>query len=436
MYKLNNHRRFLCAAVVILCIIMIVFLYFEKNNLFEQKTINVLELSTKTRYQLGASVFNLSNFPEPTIRLISIFPSGKKAFIVFRSSIRQSLFFASDDRCETWFTGVSQWMSDMDQWIKTAKETGQEEVKLFIGSNLKQGSHDRGINEPLMSRIDNRILYDCPYDNCIEELRISNNAGISWIKSNPVLSDNSDISEMHLLTTGLHSANRLYAVMQIRNEYGILEKRVAVSNDNGRYFDLLPWEVRNVAESWADPLVLYGEIYIPYSRVFANIRGQLSPKSVKSVQYEQICDKPWLAVSKDAGKTWELAAGSREIYQELYEGKTTIGNARPEIRSWQEYPDDRKFFYTGPEVMQIESDPKHPEWIYVLTYKGLYISKNMGETFKLVNLMPGWIRSVDRIAVDPLDGRYLYATVDMGKIYRSSDYGCSWELMPLPHFTN
>jgi len=115
-----------------------------------------------------------------------------------------------------------------------------------------------------------------------------------------------------------------------------------------------------------------------------------------------------------------------------YESTSTLENDKPDIRSWKEYPDDRRFYYSGPEVMQIESDPNNPEWIYILTYKGLYISRDMGKTFELANLARGWIRSIDRIAVDPLDGRYLYATVNLGKIFRSSDYGNTWELIRLP----
>jgi len=138
-----------------------------------------------------------------------------------------------------------------------------------------------------------------------------------------------------------------------------------------------------------------------------------------------------LGVSKDGGKSWKVMKGSLEITgHKIYR---SISDPT-DNRSWRQHPDDEEWPVSD-GIMQIESDPKHPEYVYVLTTRGLYISRDMGKTFYLSSLAKGWLYSIDRIAVDPLDGRYLYAVVDIEKFYRSSDYGCTWELMQPPDDT-
>ena len=83
------------------------------------------------------------------------------------------------------------------------------------------------------------------------------------------------------------------------------------------------------------------------------------------------------------------------------------------------------------QARQIESDPEDADCIYVLTEKGLYLSRDAGKSFRLAALAEGRIKAIDRLAVDPGDGRYLYAIVDLGQLYRSSDYGCTWQKMGL-----
>jgi hypothetical protein len=270
-------------------------------------------------------------------------------------------------------------------------ETWQKVDGKWGYTNLKQWSEaDR-----LMSRMDCRVLYDCYY-KCKNGFGMSTDGGKAWTHINPVVQGGSAIYKIELIETGINSASRLYARIWMDENKG---PRVGVSNDYGRHFELLPEGILEIVESRANPSIWYGK-----------------RKETRLIE------------SNDSGKTWTIMEGSKEFWQPLYENYK-----RRTLQSWKQYPDDQDQEIRS-NIMQIESDPTHPDWIYVLTYKGLYISRDRGKTFRLSSLAYGWIDSIDRIAVDPLDGRFIYAMVDLGKFYRSSDYGCSWELMKPPPF--
>jgi len=259
-----------------------------------------------------------------------------------------------------------------------------------------------------MSNIDFRVIYDCN-NNCQDGFPVSTDGGNTWTHVNSALEDGGLIAKIDLIETGMHSTSRLYARIQ-----SIKDARIGVSDDYGRNFKLLPKGLDIIAESRANASILY---------------GLLNPSYFESNDIKTSIDKlARLGVSKDGGKSWEVMKGSLEITgHKIYRN---IFN-REDNRSWRKHPDDEEW-PVGDGIMQIESDPKQPEYIYVLTTRGLYLSRDMGKTFRLSSLARGFLYSIDRIAVDPLDGRYLYAVVDLVKFYRSSDYGCTWELMPPP----
>jgi hypothetical protein len=327
-------------------------------------------LPAKIRYRISSPYTQVPPlFPNPTIRMLSILSYKDKSTILvrFEKPIKEKNInqYISNDRGETWH--IVDW------------KLGFENLRHWEGT------------ERMMSRIDHRVIYDC-YFKCKNGFDRSTNGGKSWVHIEPFMLGGSAIDEILLLDTGIHAVSRLYAKVWINNEK---EARFAVSNDYGSSFELLPTKIQRIVESRANESVWYGEM--------RNING--------------------LFVSKDEGKNWELMDGSKEFWQPLY-----TNSRKEEIRSWKRYPDDKEW-PPAEAIIQIESDPTHWDWIYILTFKGLYISRDAGKSFRLSSLAQGWVKSIDRIAVDPLDGRYLYAVVDLGKFYRSSDYGCSWVQM-------
>jgi hypothetical protein len=331
-----------------------------------------MSLPLKISYQPGASSAEYPQYPDPTVTLRSVLPSDNHSTVLIRldrpSQKKRPTQYVSYDRGETW--QPSDWTLGY--------------------SNLRKWS----ISDYLMSHVDHNVLYDCYY-KCKDGFERSKDGGKTWMHVNPTVSGGSAIDEIELIETGMHSANRVYARVWIG---GAKDFRCAVSNDFGQTFDLLPEEVKAVVESRAEPTVWYG----------------------------MVRSSPWLAISRDSGLTWQSMEGSREFWQPIYRNPV-----RKYFRSWKQYPEDIEDWSINP-IDQLESDPRNPNLIYVLTRKGLYLSRNAGKTFRLSSLARGRLNSIDRIAVDPVNGRFIYAVVDLGQFYRSSDYGCSWERMKVP----
>lgn len=312
-------------------------------------------------------------FPVPTIILEAVLPNASRSRIMMRierpAGSQPPSQYTSDDRGETWHP-----------------------VDWVLGySNLPVRSESEG----LMSHVDRKVLYDCYYI-CKNGFKLSKDGGVTWTHINPTLSGKDAIEEIELIGTGTHSAGRVYAIVWTDGRKNF---KAAVSNDYGHSFDLLDREVGFVVETRADPNVLYAALP----------------------------SKELLGVSRDGGASWIPLQASNEFWKALF-----FNSSDRRIRGWKEYPSDQEW-PTLTKIVQIESDPTHAQWIYVLTEKGLYLSRNGGQEFRLASLVLGQLRSIDRIAVDPSDGRFVFAVVDYGKFYRSSDYGCSWKQMPLPN---
>ena len=53
-------------------------------------------------------------------------------------------------------------------------------------------------------------------------------------------------------------------------------------------------------------------------------------------------------------------------------------------------------------------------------------------SYELLPLAMDILRGIDKIAIDPIDGEYIFAAVNEDTIFKSGDYGCTWEKMKLP----
>jgi hypothetical protein len=81
---------------------------------------------------------------------------------------------------------------------------------------------------------------------------------------------------------------------------------------------------------------------------------------------------------------------------------------------------------------QIQTDPKSIDIFYVLTCKGIFRSMDGGKSFVLLPLETDKYLGINRIAVDPVDGRYVYAECNINSLYLSDDRGCTWIKMKAP----
>jgi len=363
-------------------------------------------LPLKINFKGWSTLGNVGSVPNPSVKLLSVLKYADRSRLLFR---------LEDYRFE----------KQIQQYISNDRGTTWQNVDwpLLGQSDVKSASSTR-----LVSRVDDRILYEC-YSTCKDGFPASTDGGETWTHVNPMLSNGDVIHAIQFMDTGMHLASRVYARIWTKaNEERIslraddripvdYDFRIGVSDDYGRHFSLLPDGIVMLSESRNNPLIRYGLILSSHFNVSNNNTTKVETKEC-------------LAVSKDEGKSWKAMEGSAEIMgQKLYEyGRESYVQL---YRSWKKEKNDYELPYTFRPV-QIESDPKRPGYIYVLTLTGPYFSRNMGKTFRFMNITDGWFNAVDRIAVDPLDGRYLYATVRREKIYRSSDYGCTWELIPLP----
>jgi photosystem II stability/assembly factor-like uncharacterized protein len=132
-----------------------------------------------------------------------------------------------------------------------------------------------------------------------------------------------------------------------------------------------------------------------------------------------------LLISRDGGAAWKPLENSASLFSPIYLDRETR-----ELRTWWQKRSDMERA-AGHAIEQLETDPNDARILYVVTFKGLFRSADSGNTFTLLPLAKDKVEGVDGIAVDPEDGRFLYAAVGLSEVYRSGDYGCTWERVEL-----
>jgi hypothetical protein len=232
---------------------------------------------------------------------------------------------------------------------------------------------------------------------------MSKDGGQSWQEVSCSVSAKEGIKALRLIAVGQHSESRVYASIGFMGPGWASGWTFCRSNDYGKTFTILSNGVVNqVVESRSNPNLLIG------------MTG----------------DKPEITMSKDGGIHWTNIGGGVVVEPIIEE----FGYPKV-FRTWKE----NKIFgwfdiSVVHPVIQIETDPLDENTFYCLTYKGIYVTRDLGKTFRLLPLAIEYMHGVNSFAVDPVDGRFIYATVKQSDLYRSTDRGCTWNRLELPKF--
>jgi hypothetical protein len=230
------------------------------------------------------------------------------------------------------------------------------------------------------------------------DLEVSTNGGRSWELVHPRTTSGRHLAKVSIVETGTKNPQKIYAEISTVGERGIY-----VSDNYGKTFKpLLGWSPC-VVESQANSNVLFA---LPYE------------------DHE-------IKVSIDEGANWKALESSRVLFSPLFINNREFRNMGigSQLRSWKESDQDLPL---ANEAMQIVTDPNNSSTFYILFSAGLYRSKDFGKTFRLLPLAENRSKAIRKVAVDPLDGRFLFAVVGGKELFRSSDDGCSWHKLKLP----
>ena len=235
----------------------------------------------------------------------------------------------------------------------------------------------------------------------IFKIVVSEDKGKSWKTIEIPSNIETRIGGIKVASVSPHDDNRIYVFIRystgrIEADYGIYQvdsraKTVIKIADNISY----------MIESRANPKTVIGTT--SFSR--------------ENVTYTEII------VSKDGGLTWNKA--KEDIVPNYYYiGENTASLIR-------QSPSDR-FRNLPRPIEQIESDPDDPDTFYVVTWSGVFVTNNLGESFRILPIAHEYLHGVDEIAVNPVDGRHIFAAVKATDLYHSDDRGCTWKKLELP----
>jgi hypothetical protein len=220
---------------------------------------------------------------------------------------------------------------------------------------------------------------------------ISRNGGRSWKVIQPKLEGIRPLGDIRIIASSGNNASRVYATATESGEIGIY-----ISEDFGETFKLLLRRSDFLYESQSNPSTLFS----------------ISEKGI--------------IVSPDNGRKWNLMINTTEMMSPFYADLEGLS-----MQTWMDSKHKQRIDWS-PNLIQIIADSNNKNAIYILTFKGLYRSLDGGDTFLLLPLADDKICEIQKIAVDPIDGRCLYAAVGKDGFYKSTDYGCSWRKIKLP----
>jgi hypothetical protein len=226
--------------------------------------------------------------------------------------------------------------------------------------------------------------------------RVTRDVGRTWNDITPILQPEVMYNDTLIRATSPRMAGRVYA--SFGWDYG--ERALFISEDYGYRFRLLSKDLAFVEESQARDGTLFG----------------LANTSTSG----------FLMISSDSGKTWENCPAAQELFTPVYRDRISR-----RLRTWrQESHDDELPILRV--ITQILSDAGDPKIFYINTFKGLFRSVDLGREFVLLPLEMDKIENIPEVAADPIRSGALYAVVGRRDLYRSYDYGCTWNRLQMP----
>ncbi len=308
------------------------------------------------------------DYPE-VLRLLDVFKGSNGSVVEIAVYRPASSFgtFVSNDHGQTWHISDSQSRSSLN-------------TLLPVGSPA---------NPRLRSRSNPSVFWTQASGSSFELCRGSPGSK-DRVTVTPAVNGKERILIALLISVSPSLESRLYARIKTDKEDFCIYR----SNDSANTFTKLTCDLDYVLESQANPDVMVGIKW--WSQV---------------------------SVSTDGGVHWK-ETNDHDLMSPFRLTKNDKGEN--EFRTWESagsYVDNR--------ITQIESDPFDVNTFYVLTFKGLFVTHNLGLTYRLLPIATEFVQGVDCIGIDPVESRYLYASVKMTDLYRSCDKGCSWERVNL-----
>jgi hypothetical protein len=262
----------------------------------------------------------------------------------------------------------------------------------------QQGPSASFDGECIISNADYQTLYKQNSKVGDSFISVSHDGGKTWNDVISTISGYHPIKRMIIVETGASRASRLYAWLKTSDESGLY-----VSDDYGKTLALFSKQIIYAKESKSGSTV-YG---------LEDNGGTL--------------DSRGLVVSTNNGMNWQYLRNAKELFTPLYRSRSSMS-----VQSWKRNEDDEELTLPEFPIEQIEIDPGNANCIYLRSYKGLYRSRDGGMSYELLPLAMDILRGIDKIAIDPIDGEYIFAAVNEDTIFKSGDYGCTWEKMKLP----
>jgi len=232
-------------------------------------------------------------------------------------------------------------------------------------------------------------------NNGISEIIVSADKGKSW-KPIDIPSDIKErIGNVYVASVSPHDDNRIYIYTRYKG-------------DSIYQVDYRTKTVTKITD---------GIVYMIESRATPKIIIGTTQFIQEGMTYTEI------VLSKDSGLTWNKA--KEDIVPNYY----YIGE---KAASMTRQSSSDRFRPLVRPINQIESDPVDPDTFYVVTWTGVFVTNNFGESFRILPISHEYINSVDEIAVNPVDGRHIFVAVKRADLYHSDDRGCTWKKLKLP----
>lgn len=294
---------------------------------------------------------------------------------------------------------VARYNREHDKYRLFLSMDNGQNWQLYDDSKVDIVGNINKVYAPMTISNNARTLFWRDFTN--KEILVSADKGESWKQIALPSNIQEKIEYIVLMCVSPHNDNRIYARIKFtdKNDYEIYQ-----INDYDKIFVKVTDVVSYFVESRANPKILIG-----------------------LTRYVQKNEPQKIVVSKDGGVTWNKIKDNIATRHILYRNRFT--NILSTI---QKSSLDTEVVSTQ-TIAQIESDPVDPDTFYVVASTGVFATRNFGESFSLLPISDEYLGSIEEFAVNPVDGRHIFASVKTVDLYHSADRGCTWKkLIPPP----